>query len=187
MSSKSLRSIGGVIILIVSLVAVWQYAHRRQQLEPITKPLAGSLRLSSSAFAAGTTIPAKYTCQGDNISPPLDISGVPDNTETLVLIVHDPDAPRGDWVHWLVWNLPPSTKTIAENSMPTGTVQGTTSFDKVGYGGPCPPSGTHHYVFDLYALNNEPNLSPSTTREQLQAAMNGHIVDQAKLVGLFSK
>ncbi len=145
------------------------------------------MKLTSPAFKNKEKIPARYTCDGQNINPPLEISGVPENTRGLVLINDDPDAPVGDWVHWLVWNLDPATKDIAENSVPAGAIEGTTSFGRPGYGGPCPPSGTHRYFFKLYALDINLNLNQNTNKKQLEIAMKGHIIDQTGLIGLYGR
>ena len=132
-------------------------------------------------------IPSKYTCEGEDINPSLKIVGVPKNAKTLVLIMDDPDAPMGTWVHWLVWNMSPQTTEILENSVPTSSVEGTTSWRRTGYGGPCPPSGTHRYFFKLYALDIALNLSPQTDKAGLEKAMAGHILDKTELIGLYKK
>lgn len=145
------------------------------------------MKIASSAFQNNQLMPAKYTCDGDNINPPLTFSDVPQGTKSLVLIVDDPDAPMGTWVHWTVWNIDPTTNEIKENSIPTGTVEGMTSFGKPGYGGPCPPAGTHHYFFKLYALNTTFSLESSSDKSQLEKAMSSHILASAELVGLYSR
>lgn len=144
------------------------------------------LQLTSSAFTEGNAIPVTFTCKGENVNPPLTVNGVPSNAKSLAMILHDPDAPSGDWVHWLVWNINPSIIEIPQGSLPVGAVEGTTSFGKTGYGGPCPPSGTHHYIFELYTLNTTLDLPQTTTREQLESAMNANILAQTKLTGTFS-
>jgi len=146
-----------------------------------------SMKLTSPAFSADSEIPSKYTCDGMDISPPLIIDGVPAGAKSLVLIVDDPDAPVGDWVHWLVWNIKPDTKEIAENSLPAGAVQGTTDFGKPGWGGPCPPFGIHHYQFKLYALDAELSLSQSTKKADLEKAVSPHTIDSTLLVGLYQR
>ena len=145
------------------------------------------LKLSSSQFADGANIPARFTCKDINVNPPLEIKGVPDSAKSLVLILHDPDAPIGDFVHWTIWNIEPATSQIPEGALPIGAVEGMTSFDQTGYGGPCPHTGTHHYIFELYALDSKLDLDPSTDRNELLEAMNAHILAQTKLTGLFSK
>jgi Raf kinase inhibitor-like YbhB/YbcL family protein len=146
------------------------------------------LQISSPAFNDGEVIPVQYTCKGENISPPLNIINTPKDAKSLVLIMHDPDAPVGDYVHWLVWDIQPSTQSIGAANLPVGTVQGTTSFNKKQYGGPCPPagSGTHRYIFELYALDLSLGLSPDTTREKLVDTMKGHVIAEAQLTGLVS-
>jgi Raf kinase inhibitor-like YbhB/YbcL family protein len=146
-----------------------------------------NLKISCSQFADGGNIPARYTCKGVNVNPPLEISGVPQTTKSLALILRDPDAPSGDWAHWLVWNIEPATTQIPEGALPIGAVEGTTSFKTTGYGGPCPHSGTHHYIFELYALDTKLDLEQSATHEELVAALNGHILAKTTLTGLFSK
>ncbi len=145
------------------------------------------MQLSSSAFGNNQLIPAKYTCDDVDISPPLSIADVPANAKSLVLIVNDPDSVGGNWIHWMVWNIDPSTREIAENSVPTGVTEGTNSFGKTSYGGPCPPSGTHRYVFNLYALDVVLNLSSDAKNQDVEEAMSNHIIDQATLIGLYQK
>lgn len=145
------------------------------------------MQLLSPAFNQNQHIPAEYTCKGNNTSPPLTIKEVPKGTKSLVLLLHDPDAPVGDWVHWTVWNIPPDTEEIPENSVPHGSVQGMTSFKDVGYGGPCPPWGEHRYIFELYAIDTVLDLKPGTGSEELKTAMNNHITQQTELIGLFSR
>ena len=146
-----------------------------------------TMKIESSAFEYGHTIPQKYTCDGQNVNPPLKISGVPENAKSLVLIMDDPDAPAGTWVHWTAWDMKPGTAEIKENSKPSGAVEGKTSFGEIGYGGPCPHSGTHRYFFRLYALDIELNLSSGATIKQLEQAMDGHIIDKADLMGVYSR
>lgn len=145
------------------------------------------MKITSTAFKNSTNIPSQYTCDGSDINPPLKFSEVPSKSKSLVLISDDPDAPMGTWVHWILWNIDPKTKEISGNSVPVGAVQGTTSFGEIGYGGPCPPSGVHHYYFKLYALDIKLNLPTSAKKEDLEKAMNGHILAKAELVGLYSR
>lgn len=146
-----------------------------------------NMLIASAAFERNTSIPAKYTCDGENVSPPLTFSGVPESAKSLAFIMDDPDAPRATWVHWTVWNIDPKTINIAANSAPPGIVEGKTSSGKSGYGGPCPPSGTHHYYFKLYALDTTLNLDESAEKQDLESAMAGHVLGQAELVGTYSK
>ena len=143
------------------------------------------MQLQSDAFGNNQKIPDKYTCNGININPPFFISDVPQNAKTLVLIVDDPDALSGNWSHWLVWNIDPTTKIISEDTVPAGASEGRTDFGKSGYSGPCPPSGTHHYFFKLYALDNILDLSFDADKKDLEVAMDGHILDQAAIIGLY--
>ena len=151
------------------------------------------MKLTSRAFAEGGLIPRKYTCDGENISPPLDWSGIPTSTKTLVLIVDDPDAPAKTWVHWVVYNLAASSNSLNENIPPTSRIngqafQGTNDFEKIGYGGPCPPSGTHRYLFKLYAVDSTGTVSSAgATKDELLRNMQGHIIAQAELMGLYKR
>lgn len=153
-----------------------------------------TLKLSSTAFPDQGAIPRRYTCEGEDISPPLAWSGVPPGSESLVLIVDDPDAPdpaapKTTWVHWLLYNLPPATDELAEDlqSLPPGTLQGRNDWRKTGYGGPCPPVGSHRYFHKLYALDCVlPDLG-RPTKAQLEGAMQGHVLAQAELIGIYRK
>jgi len=147
---------------------------------------ASSISITSSSFQAGGDIPAKFTCNGTNVSPELQISSVPNEAKSLVLIVDDPDAPRGLFTHWIVWNIDPKTTRVAENSPPTAGVQGTNDFAKRNYGGPCPPSGTHRYFFKIFALDIKLELKPSARRAELDAAMRGHVLAQGELMVRYS-
>ena len=145
------------------------------------------LTITSDVFASGQSIPAKYTCKGKNISPALSWTEPPAETQSLALIMDDPDAPGGTWVHWLLFNIPVNTRTLPEG-LHTGSMSvGKNSWGDMQYGGPCPPSGTHRYFFKLYALDNNLSLSPGSTKDQLLKAMDGHILAQGELVGTFSK
>jgi len=144
------------------------------------------MKITSSAFQGGGNIPSKFTCDGGDSSPPLQIAEIPSGAKSLVLVVDDPDAPSGLFTHWIVWNISPQTNAIAEGSAPKG-VQGTSDFGKSGYGGPCPPSGTHRYYFKIFALDRELNLPSGTKRNQLDAAMKGHVVAQGELMGRYSR
>ncbi len=145
------------------------------------------LTIKSPEFGNNEMIPSKFTCEGENINPELKISGVGAETKSLVLIMDDPDAPMGTWVHWTLWNIDPETAVIPQNSVPEGAVEGITSFRKPGYGGPCPPSGTHRYFFKLYALDKLLELGTQTTAGDIEKAMEGHILDSAELIGLYKK
>ena len=142
------------------------------------------MKLTSPVFAHNAIIPPKYTCQGEDISPPLTINDIPESTVSLALINDDPDAPMGTWDHWLIWNIKP-TAEIKEDSAPG--IQGKNSWGRNDYGGPCPPSGTHRYFYKLYALDLELDLAKGATKAQLEASMEGHILEQAELIGLYKK
>ena len=152
------------------------------------------MQLTSAAFAEGAAIPNKYTCEGQDVSPPLSWSGLPGGARSLALIVDDPDAPdpaapRMTWVHWVLYNLPPQSQGLPEGaaSLSAGTKQGRSDFGRTGYGGPCPPVGRHRYFHKLYALDTVlPDLR-EPTKAQLELAMKGHVLAQAQLIGTYRK
>ena len=150
-------------------------------------PLPNNMHLESSSFSSGGAIPSKYACPsyGQNVSPALSWSGLPQGTQSLALTVTDPDA--GGFVHWVVYHIPASLDGLSEGSLPAGVDQGSNGFGASAWGGPCPPSGTHRYVFTLYALDAAPDLKPESKIKDLQAAIKGHILGQVDLVGKFSK
>ncbi len=150
------------------------------------------IKFTSSAFEEGGLIPPKYTCDGSDISPPLQWGRVPEGTKSIALISDDPDAPVGTWVHWVLYNLPADTNGLEENIPPeavlsNGARQGITDFGRVGYGGPCPPSGTHRYLFKLYALDIVLELESGATKSELLKAMKGHILDEGQLMGKYKR
>lgn len=145
------------------------------------------MKITSDAFANNGNIPKKFTADGEKINPRLLIEGVPQTAESLVLIVDDPDAPSGTFIHWTVWNISPAVVEIAENSVPAKAVQGITSDGEPGYVPPAPPSGTHRYYFKIYALDTKLDLNGSARISDLMSAMEGHTVDKAELVGLYSR
>jgi Raf kinase inhibitor-like YbhB/YbcL family protein len=142
------------------------------------------MKITSTAFKGGDRIPSKYTCDGENCNPDLHIEEIPAKTASLALIVDDPDAPGGTWVHWVVFGIPVS-ENIGEKSVP-GT-QGRNDFGRLAYGGPCPPSGTHRYFFKLYALDTKLALAEGADKRGLEKAMEGHVLAKAELVGLYSR
>jgi hypothetical protein len=151
-----------------------------------------SLRVQSSAFSEGGAIPRQYTCDGRDLSPPLSFSGLPPEAKSLALICDDPDAPGKTWVHWVLYNLPPGSKGLPEGvpatkDVPGGGAQGNNDFRKIGYGGPCPPSGTHRYFFKLYALDGQVSLPPGATKQDLLRAMEGHVLAEGKLSGKYTR
>lgn len=145
------------------------------------------MEISSPAFQHNQYVPAKYTCDGEDLNPPLQFTDVPEGTQTLALLVDDPDAPVGDWVHWLMWNIPPSTTEIPENSVPADAIQGLTDFGRNDWGGPCPPNGMHRYFFKLYALDSALDLPPTIKKADFLAAIEGHVLAEAKLIGLYDR
>ena len=146
-----------------------------------------TINLSSTAFKQNGPIPAKYTCDGADVNPPLIIEKVPPAAKSLALIVDDPDAPSGAWVHWVVWNIPPDTREIKEHTVPPGASEGMNDFRKRSYGGPCPPSGTHRYFFKLFALDSTLALGTNTTKAMLEQAMQGHVTGHAQLIGTYTR
>ena len=171
--------------MAVALAAV---AADREDAEP--------LRLSSPRFAAGAEIPREYTCEGKDLSPPLAWSGVPEGAKSLALIVDDPDAPdpanpRTTWVHWVLYDIPPSATGLVEaaspDALPSGTRQGRNDWKRTGYGGPCPPVGRHRYVHKLYALDALLGDLGEPTKQGLERAMEGHVLARAELVGSYQK
>ncbi|MCX7880602.1 MAG: YbhB/YbcL family Raf kinase inhibitor-like protein [Ignavibacteria bacterium] len=150
------------------------------------------IKISSTAFEHEGFIPAKYTCDGENISPPLKWSNPPEGTKSFVIINDDPDAPVGTWVHWVIYNIPPTTTSLPENikpipKLPDGTLQGKNSWGKIGYGGPCPPSGIHRYFFKIYALNTILEIGSGATKEQVLKAMQGHILAEGSFFGKYKR
>jgi len=143
------------------------------------------LSVKSSAFESGKLIPKKYTCDGQEINPPLTIEGVPKEAKTLVLIVDDPDAPSGTFDHWVVWNIPASMGKIGENNVPG--IEGMNGARQIGYFGPCPPSGTHRYFFKVYALDTELSLAVGSKKRDVEKAIQNHVLAKGELMGIYSR
>lgn len=179
--SKQLFALFAMTLLCIACSAI---EPQQQTKTPTAKPKVIPMQLSSPAFTHMGMIPKQYTCDGDDINPPLRISGIPAETQSLVLIMDDPDAPKGTWDHWIMWNIPP-TSLIPENSAPGE--QGMNSWPKKGYGGPCPPSGTHRYFFKLYALDAELDLSATARKAEVEQVMQGHILAEAELIGRYGR
>jgi Raf kinase inhibitor-like YbhB/YbcL family protein len=159
---------------------------------PYARAKGGIMKLISPAFDEGGMIPEKYTCDGADMSPPLKWDSLPEGTKSLALICDDPDAPAGIWVHWVYYDIPASTGGVPENVArddrpQIGGIQGTNNFRRIGYGGPCPPGGTHRYYFKLYALDTLLNLPPGATKKQLVNAMEKHIVGRVQLMGKYRR
>ncbi|HQP90725.1 MAG TPA: YbhB/YbcL family Raf kinase inhibitor-like protein [Bacteroidales bacterium] len=154
--------------------------------------MSTNIIVKSDSFSDGGMIPAKYTCDGANISPQLSWDNAPKGTKSFVLICEDPDAPMGTFTHWVLYNIPADVHELPENLpkdkiLPNGAKQGITDFKKVGYGGPCPPNGTHRYYFKLYALDTLLNLEPALKKEDILKAMNGHILAQGQIMGKYAR
>lgn len=151
-----------------------------------------TMELKSLVFDAGGSIPKKYTCDGPDLSPPLIWNTVPDRTQSLALICDDPDAPMGVWVHWVIFNLPADARDLPEGvppqkMLPNGAKQGINDFRRIGYGGPCPPSGEHRYFFKLFALDAKLDLEAGAKKADLLKAMEGHILSESKLMGKYRR
>ncbi len=162
---------------------------------PIPTPqgtLTASFRLTSAAFGYGAPIPRRYTCDGEDISPPLSWSAPPEGTRSFVLICDDPDAPAGTWVHWVLYNIPAGARELAEGlpaeaELADGSLNGVNSWSRLGYGGPCPPGGTHRYFFKLYALDVPLALESGLAKPQVLEAMEGHILAETTLMGTYRR
>ena len=186
-----------IAISALSLIGFLACTSRPQPVantQPVATPTQTEavMKVTSIAFKEGEPIPRQYTCDGINVSPPLEWSGVPKTAKTIAIIADDPDAPSATWVHWVLYNLPAENIGMVENLPPTenlkaGGFQGKTDFDKVGYGGPCPPSGTHRYFFKVYAVDSELPLKAGATKDELLKAMEGHTVGQAQLMGTYKR
>jgi len=185
------------VIPVLLLLTLMGCANRTQ---PITQPLVTStpteakteIKLTSTAFKEGEPIPRQYTCDGVNISPPLEWGKVPKTVKTIAIVDDDPDAPARTWVHWVVYNLPAEHIGLVESLPATeklvaGGFHGKNDFGNVGYGGPCPTSGTHRYFFKIYALDSELPLEARATKAEVEKAMEGHVVAQAQLMGTYRK
>jgi Raf kinase inhibitor-like YbhB/YbcL family protein len=151
-----------------------------------------NMQITSSAFIEEGMIPSKYTCDGQNTSPPLAWTDIPAGTTSFALICDDPDAPMGTWVHWVAWNIPPTISKLDENIPPLkesshGMKQGSNSWPRIGYGGPCPPSGAHRYYFKLYALDAVLEIKAGATKDQMLKAMKGHILAEAHVMGKYQR
>lgn len=177
-----------IILFFVALGALSYFLMTKPQEAPLIKSVhSGKMTLSSTAFQNMEKIPKKHTCDGEDVNPPLSITGIPEKTQSLVLIVDDPDAPMGTWTHWLVWNIAPAFRTLSEKSIPESGVEGKNSGGIYGYEGPCPPSGTHRYFFKIYAIDANLETPKDVSPENLMKAIEGHILDSAELIGTYSR
>ncbi len=151
-----------------------------------------AIQITTPAFEEGGMIPSRFTCDGPDVSPPLEWKNIPQGCRSLALICDDPDAPAGTWVHWVIFNIPPTIDGLeegipADEVLASGAVQGRNDFRRIGYGGPCPPGGTHRYFFTVFALDTKLDLAPGTTKAHLLTAMEGHILDKGILMGRYRR
>ncbi|RMD91107.1 MAG: YbhB/YbcL family Raf kinase inhibitor-like protein [Calditrichaeota bacterium] len=176
--------------LVITLSWICAKNQQKQEQKPTTE--VQKIKITSPAFSEGGMIPSKYTCDGQDISPPLNWEKSPAGVKSFALICDDPDAPMGTWVHWVIFNIPADTTSLPEN-VPTikvlknGAKQGRNDFRKIGYGGPCPPGGTHRYFFKLYALDTMLDLKSGISKDELLKAMEGHIVARGELMGKYRR
>lgn len=183
-----------IVIIVIAALAVMVYYRFSYTTVSFRQPSNNQqtntttpMTISSPAFADNQAIPKQYTCDGEGINPSLRFSSVPGEAKSLALLLEDPDAPLGTWIHWLMWNIPATTTEISGNSVPQGAVQGQGSSGQNVYGAPCPPAGIHHYIFTVYALDSELALPSYSTVENLRAAMQGYIVAQAQIIGVYGR
>ena len=180
-----------IILFLVSLILIGSCEKRKEEAEKTGgKKMAITIR--SSAFEEGGMIPSKYTCDGKDVSPPLQWEGIPDGTQSIALISDDPDAPMGTWVHWVLYNLGADKRGLEEGfptdeTLEDGTRQGVTDFGKTGYGGPCPPSGTHRYYFKIYALDKRIDAATIIDKQGLIKEMKGHVIAEGQLMGRYKR
>ena len=176
-----------LLLLLFSLAVVSGCIAGEKEVKTMEK-----ITVSTEAFREGGDIPAEYTCDGRDVSPSLSWKGIPENTKSIALIMDDPDAPMGTFVHWVLFNIPAGTQKLPEGmlgnqTLGDGSRQGMTDFGRVGYGGPCPPRGTHRYYFKVYALDAMPDLPPGATKKHLENAMKGHILATGELMGKYER
>ncbi len=172
-------------ILLIGLFAFAFFVTFKAFNPPLSFTQKSTMKLESPAYADGGVIPETYTCKGKNIHPPLTISGIPDGTVSLAITFEDLDTPLQVFDHWLVWNIAPQNYSISEGFIPSEAIQGTNSFGYQNYGGPCPPTGQHHYVFKVFALETSITLPEEATKKDLIEVMRGHILGQTQLTGVF--
>jgi Raf kinase inhibitor-like YbhB/YbcL family protein len=183
---KIIFSVIILLVLIGIFIEIFNYLSLKNKSRPQINIL--NMKISSSDFLNNEFIPSKFTCDGEDLNPELQISEVPENAKSLVLIMDDPDAPVGIFTHWTVWNILPDTKIIKSGELPQGALEGLTDFGRIGYGGPCPPSGKpHRYFFKIYALDTILNLKAGALRTELEKAIENHIIGQAEFFGLYQR
>lgn len=184
----------GAVIHLAALFAISLFSCRNGEnnMGGTTRSETAQIQVTSSAFAEGGMIPPQYTCDGGNVSPPLSWQSVPEGTKSIALIADDPDAPSRTFVHWVLYDLPADVRELPENvpddrTAPVGIRQGINDFGKSGYGGPCPPSGTHRYYFKVYALDAQMNLPPGSSKAKLLKAMDGHVLAEGQIMGRYRR
>jgi len=181
-----------LMLITVGTVFVSCGKKKQEASKPSGESKMEKITVTSSAFEQGQTIPSKYTCDGEDISPPLAFEGIPEGTKSIALISDDPDAPMGTWVHWVLYNLPGDTRELPEAmpkdaTLPNGAKQGLTDFGVPGYGGPCPPSGIHRYFFKVYALDTVSEIDGFADKKKLLSVMEGHIIGEGQLMGKYKR
>jgi Raf kinase inhibitor-like YbhB/YbcL family protein len=179
-----------IFIGLVCIVAfgIFYFAKTKQSAFSETEKTKGGNNMEiTSVFKNNERIPSKYTCDGDDLGPELNIAGTPNNAKSLVFVIDDPDAPMGTFTHYILFNIAPETKTIHPSNPQKEAIEGMNDFRKTSYGGPCPPNGTHRYFFKIFALDTILNLEKGTSRLKLQDAMRGHILDKNELIGLYAR
>lgn len=188
---KKILLIGVILIIGIWYISVPFVGSNKDKyfpkVTPVPAPVAQNMKLTSTAFANEEKIPVEFTCDGKKVNPPLSITGVPDSTKSLAIIVDDPDAPLGTFTHWVIWNINPGTKEIVPGIIPEKSMEGTNSAGRTGYTPPCPPSGTHRYFFTLFAVDTAIGLDGKAKKADLEAAMNGHIIEQTNLIGMYGR
>ena len=178
--------------LLIFIMGIIVFFHQSSALCSFIKWGEIKMKLTSAAFKEGGMIPKKYSCDDEDISPPLNWENIPSKTKELAMICDDPDAPMGTWVHWVIYKISPQVKGLTENiptekKLSSGMVQGMNDFGRIGYGGPCPPGGTHRYFFKIYALDAVINLEPGATKAQVLRAIQGHILEETQLIGKYKR
>lgn len=181
--SNNTKNVIAAVTLVIVLISVGIMISSQMDLNNIKE---GNMKLTT-VFPDGGQIPSEYTCDGKDLAPVLNISDVPANAKNLALIVDDPDAPMGTWVHWVLYNIPADTKTIDDSNLPKEAKSGITDFGRTGWGGPCPPSGSHRYFFKLYALDKSTDLPAGLTKDQLTKEIKDSVIEKAQVMGLYKR
>ena len=176
---------------VILLVGIW-YIFRpipvpKAPVQTSSPQVVKNMKLTSTAFGSEEVIPKEFTCDGKKMHPPFMISGLPEGTKSLAMIVDDPDAPMGTFTHWVIWNIDPATREIAAGEIPPKSQEGTNSAGEIGFTPPCPPSGSHRYFFTLFAVDTTIGLDGKATKAELEAAMKGHIIEQTNLIGSYGR